>query len=161
MILNYQLGGAGKAGWTKNFDAYMFLNSSKEKQLLERIPGVKTKVIPPPTDLSEFFKVNIDYKNGLRLVRHNSQRDAKHHKNSNDLVMKILDEIDPKIRFYYMPAYSKMFDHQNIFKFKVNQIPVPNFLSQGNCFWYSLPEGYEDQGPRVILEAAACGADYD
>ena len=71
--------------------------------------------------------------------------------------MKILDEIDPKIRFYYMPAYSKMFDHQNIFKFKVNQIPVPNFLSQGNCFWYSLPEGYEDQGPRVILEAAACG----
>jgi glycosyltransferase involved in cell wall biosynthesis len=34
---------------------------------------------------------------------------------------------------------------------------IAQFLSTGNVFWYSLPEGYMDQGPRVLLEAMAAG----
>ncbi|KKK55927.1 hypothetical protein LCGC14_3069630, partial [marine sediment metagenome] len=38
-----------------------------------------------------------------------------------------------------------------------NVPPVKDFLAQGNVFWYCLPEGYEDQGPKVIMEAQAAG----
>jgi len=157
MILNYQLGGAGSVSWTKDWDLYMFLNSTKEGELKERLPDVKTRVLPPPTDLDEFFKVKVDYKDGLRLIRHNSQRDAKHPEYTNDLIAQILDEVARDIQFFYMPAYSKTFDHPNVHKFKVNEVTVPEFLSKGNCFWYHLPPGYQDQGPRVIIEAMACG----
>jgi hypothetical protein len=156
MILNYQLGKAGEEKWTMDWDKYMFLNSTKEKELLERIPDAKTKVLPPPTDLTEFFKVDIDYRAPLKLIRHNSQRDAKHPDYTNDLITQIF-EIDNAVRFFYMPAWSQTFDHDNVHKFKVNEVPVPEFLSKGNCFWYHLPPKYQDQGPRVILEAMACG----
>jgi len=157
MILNYQLGGAGNVSWTKDWDLYMFLNSTKEGELKERLPEVKTRVLPPPTDLDAFLKVDVDYGHGLRLVRHNSQRDAKHPDYTNDLIAQILDEVGENTQFYYMPAYSKTFDHPNVHKYKVNEVPVPRFLGFGNCFWYHLPPGYQDQGPRVIIEAMACG----
>jgi hypothetical protein len=160
MILNYQLGGAGQVDWTKGWDLYMFLNSTKEGELKERISDAKTRVLPPPTDLDAFLKVNVEYpKEGdpIKLIRHNSQRDAKHPEYTNELISQILDEINDKIQFYYMPARSNTFDHPNVHKFKVNQVPVPEFLSKGNCFWYHLPPGYQDQGPRVIIEAMACG----
>ena len=156
MILNYQLGKAGEEKWTFGWNKYMFLNSTKQSELLERIPGAKTKVLPPPTDLTEFFKVNVDYSAPLKLIRHNSQRDAKHPDYTNDLITQVLD-VNPETEFYYMPAWSQTFDHDQVHKFKVNQVPVPEFLSKGNCFWYHLPPGYQDQGPRVILEAMACG----
>ena len=159
-ILNYQLGGAGEVTWTQKWDLYMFLNSTKEGELLKRLNNVKTKVLPPPTDLEDFFKVQIDYpsKDGnIKLIRHNSQKDAKHPEYTNELISQILDEIDSSIEFFYMPPRSTTFDHPNVHKFKVNQIPVPEFLSQGNLFWYHLPPKYQDQGPRVIIEAMACG----
>jgi glycosyltransferase involved in cell wall biosynthesis len=156
MILNYQLGGAGVVQWTKGWDKYLFLNSTKEAELLKRLPDATTKVLPPPTDLSKFFKVNIDYSGNFKLIRHNSQRDAKHPDYTNDLINQILD-INKDIEFFYMPAWSQTFDHDNVHKFKVNELPVPEFLSKGNCFWYHLPPKYQDQGPRVILEAMACG----
>ena len=156
MILNYQLGKAGQAEWTLGWDKYMFLNSTKQKELLERIPDADTRVLAPPTDLSDFFKVNVTYKAPLKLIRHSSQKDAKHPDYTNDLITQIL-EIDTAIRFFYMPAWSQTFDHENVHKFRVNEVPVPEFLANGNCFWYHLPPGYQDQGPRVILEAMACG----
>ena len=156
MILNYQLGHSGKEAWTFNWDKYIFLNSTKQNELLERIPDAVTKVLPPPTDLTNFFKVDINYSSPLKLIRHNSQRDAKHPDYTNDLITQIL-ELDNLIQFFYMPAWSQTFDHDNVHKFKVNEVTVPEFLSKGNCFWYHLPPGYQDQGPRVILEAMACG----
>lgn len=169
MILNYQLGGAGTVSWTKDWDLYMFLNSTKEGELLKRLPDVKTKILPPPTDLEAFFKVEVKYPtvNGeydhdlkldpLKLIRHNSQRDAKHPEYTNDLIQQIWSEIDESVEFFYMPPRSNTFDDPRIHKFKVNQVTVPEFLSLGNCFWYHLPPGYQDQGPRVIIEAMACG----
>jgi hypothetical protein len=73
----------------KDWDLYMFLNSTKEGELKERLPEVKTRVLPPPTDLDAFLKVDVDYGNGLRLIRHNSQRDAKHPEYTNDLISQI------------------------------------------------------------------------
>ena len=41
--------------------------------------------------------------------------------------------------------------------FKRNTPPVPEFLRFGNCFWYILPPGYTEGGPKVILEAMSAG----
>ena len=38
-----------------------------------------------------------------------------------------------------------------------NKPPVKEFLGRGNVFWYHLPEGYHDMGPKVIMEAQASG----
>jgi glycosyltransferase involved in cell wall biosynthesis len=156
MVLNYKIGGAGKVTWTMTWDKYMFLNSEHEKALLERIPGAETKVLPPPTDLSDYFIMEPNYELPLRLVRHNSQRDAKHHVDTNVHLKQIM-EIDPNIEFHYMPPRSDMIEHPNIYKFKVNELNVAEFINRGNCFWYHLPDGYTDGGPKVVLEAMASG----
>jgi hypothetical protein len=156
MVLNFKIGGAGNVEWTKDWDKYMFLNSEHESALLKRLPGVTTKVLPPPTDLSEYFKINPNYDFPLRLIRHNSQRDAKHDVSTNTHLREVL-RLDNTIEFHYMPAFSETFEHPNFHKFKVNELKVPDFLSRGNCFWYHLPEGYTDGGPKVVLEAMAAG----
>jgi hypothetical protein len=56
MILNYQLGGAGKFHGQRIGICICFLNSTKEGELKERLPDVKTRVLPPPTDLDAFFE---------------------------------------------------------------------------------------------------------
>jgi glycosyltransferase involved in cell wall biosynthesis len=65
--------------------------------------------------------------------------------------------IDSSVEFHYMPAYSKCMDMPQVYKYPKNNPPVYEFLSKGNCFWYHLPPGYQDQGPRVVIEAMACG----
>lgn len=156
MVLNYQLGGAGKVPWTFGWDKYMFLNSMHEQALIDRIPDAKTKVLPPPTNLTDFFKVQPNYDFPLKLIRHSSQGDVKHPTYTNDMITQVW-KIDPTIEFFYMPPRSDMMNHQLIHKFKRNEIPIPEFLSKANCFWYRLPPNYTDGGPRVILEAFASG----
>jgi glycosyltransferase involved in cell wall biosynthesis len=65
--------------------------------------------------------------------------------------------IDSSVEFHYMPAYSKTMDHPQIYKYKKNKPPIWEFLNKGNCFWYRLPEGYTEGGPKVIMEAMASG----
>ena len=156
MILNYQLGGAGNVPWTLGWDKYMFLNSTKEQELLDRIPDAYTKVLPPPTDLTEFLKQEVDYEFPLKLIRHNSQGDAKHPDYTNEMIRDVM-RIDSSVEFHYMPARSDCMNHPQVYKYPKNKPPVYDFLSKGNCFWYHLPPGYQDQGPRVIIEAMACG----
>jgi len=156
MVLNYQLGGAGKVPWTFGWNKYMFLNSTHEEALIKRLPDAKTKILPPPTNLTEFFEVQPNYNLPLRLTRVSSQGDAKHVIYTNDMIKKVW-EIDPTIEFFYMPPRSDTMDHELIHKFKRNEVPIPEFLSKANCFWYHLPQGYTDGGPRVILEAFASG----
>ena len=156
MVLNFKIGGAGNVSWTKGWDKYMFLNSQHEAELKQRIPDATTVVLPPPTDLSDYFLMEPNYEFPLRLVRHNSQRDAKHHPNTSTHVRDVL-RIDSSIEFHYMPAYSQLFNHPQIYKFKVNELNVAEFINRGNCFWYHLPDGYTDGGPKVVLEAMASG----
>jgi glycosyltransferase involved in cell wall biosynthesis len=127
-----------------------------EEALLKRIPGAVTKVLAPPTDLSPFKDVVIDY-TGLRIIRHSSQRDSKWPDYSDELITKITTAREGNVEFFFMPARSDCLDLPHIHKFKVNELTIPNFLSLGNLFWYHLPPGYTEGGPRVVMEAMACG----
>ncbi len=156
LILNYKVGEAGKTEWTKTFDKYLFLNTELQNEIKKRIPGADTLVLAPPTDLTDFFAIKPDYKHGLRLVRHSSQRDAKWPDDTNDLLNKIFKSRDD-VTCAFMPARSDCMDHKLIRKFKVNEVTPAKLLSFGNCFLYHLPPGYTEGGPRVIMEAMAAG----
>lgn len=161
MAVNYRLGDIGtqKALWTIGWDKYIFLNSSLETALLERVKA-NTKVLPPPTNLSKFFENKINYAGNLRLIRHSSQGDAKYPKDFNEIIERILSEI-PESEIFLMPAPTFLSDsfksNDRVHSFKRNQPEVKEFLSYGNVFWYKLPDGYHDQGPKVIMEAQASG----
>ncbi len=155
MMLNYRRGDVGKIPWTKGWDKYMFLNSTQEKELLKLEPNAITKVMPPCTDLSPFFDVTVNYNNNLRIVRHSSQGDTKYPKTFEQEVDKVLERPDAEV--FLMPGPSFLKDKERLRKHQRNIPSIPEFLAQGNLFWYSLPEGYMDMGPRVILEALASG----
>jgi glycosyltransferase involved in cell wall biosynthesis len=147
----------GLLEWTKNWDNYLFLNSDFEKQLLERHPEAKTKVMAPPTDLTKYFAIEPNYLNGLRLIRHSSQGDAKYPKDFNEIVDKVLNiREDVNIRLMPGPSFIKTFGNRVI----VHQRNIPSieeFLKLGNCFWYKLPVNYTEGGPKVVMEAQAAG----
>lgn len=168
MMLNYRRGKVGEIPWTKGWDKYMFLNSSQERELLNvlkradeyEFPGnIKTKVLPPCTDLEPFFQVIPNYRNGIRIVRHSSQGDTKFDKvNFAGEVDAILaSRADTALHFLPGPSFIQPSDR--IFKYSRTADPktIAQFLMGGNLFWYSLPNGYMDMGPRVILEAMAAG----
>lgn len=159
MMLNYRRGEVGKVAWTQGWDKYMFLNSTQEKELLKVLPGAKTKVLPPCTELEEFFKVKPNYNNNLRIVRHSSQGDTKYEKETfPGQVSRILNERRGS-EIHLLPGPSYLSAGGRLFKYPRVADPgsIAAFLSQGNLFWYSLPNGYMDMGPRVILEAMAAG----
>ena len=155
MMLNYRRGSVGTVEWTRNWNKYMFLNSTQEQELLKVHPGVSTKVLPPCTDLSKFFEVEPRFERWVKIVRHNSQGDTKFAKNVNDEICNVLQRNDLEICMMPGPSFVKEID--GFYKVLRNICPIPEFLGKGNLFWYSLPEGYMDMGPRVILEAMAAG----
>jgi ADP-heptose:LPS heptosyltransferase len=156
MVVNYKVGGVGQINWTKNWDKYLFLSSQHKDELLIRLPDAKTKVMAPPTDLTSYYLNSPDYSLPLKLIRHNSQGDSKHHPDTNKMIQEILS-LAPETKFYFMPAKSDCMEHENIHKHPKNVPPVNDFLKLGNCFWYRLPDGYTEGGPKVIMEAQASG----
>jgi ADP-heptose:LPS heptosyltransferase len=165
MMLNFRRGPVGEAEWTKGWDKYMFLNSSQEKELLKVLPDIETKVLPPCTDLSYFFDVEPNYDDGIRIVRHSSQGDVKFAdmknpesvKEASDLIKSALTRDDLKISMLPGPSFIKESDRFYKVQRTADPSVIADFLKWGNLFWYSLPEGYMDMGPRVILEAMAAG----
>ena len=171
MMLNYRRGGVGEIPWTKGWDKYLFLNSSQEKELRALMPGIDTAVYPPCTNLEPFFQVKPDYDKPLTIVRHNSQGDTKfdrttHHTipEQDRIVTQAEHEIftafdsRPELTMHMLPGPG-FINHERLKKWGRTGIPeqIADFLSKGNLFWYSLPKGYQDMGPRVILEAMAAG----
>lgn len=161
MMLNYRRGKIGEIEWTKKFDKFMFLNSTQEKELLKVLPNVKTKVLAPCTELEEFLKVEPNYNNNIRIVRHSSQGDAKFPKNFKEELDAILDS-RKDLEVYLLPGPSFINSNDRIKKYHrtADKKVIADFLSKGNLFVYSLPnepEKYLDMGPRVILEAMASG----
>jgi hypothetical protein len=156
MVLNFKLGGAGIVDWTKNWSKYLFLNSQHAGEFLIRIPDANIKVMAPPTDLTTYFENETDYTFPLKLIRHNSQGDAKHHPDTNKMIREIL-ALDATIQFHFMPARSDCMDHPNVFKYKKNVPPVNEFLRNGNCMIYRLPENYSEGGPKVCMESMSSG----
>ncbi|KKM20158.1 hypothetical protein LCGC14_1648290, partial [marine sediment metagenome] len=166
MNVNYRLGDVGselRAPWTLGWDKYLFLNSSLESAFKERVIDANTKAMAPPTDLSEYFDIQPNYNGNLRIVRHSSQGDVKYPKDFNEKVSQILNEI-PDSEIFLMPAPS-FFDVRSLVSTENSRIhchqknvpPVKDFLAQGNVYWYHLPEGYEDQGPKTIMESMSAG----
>lgn len=158
MMLNYRRGNVGEIGWTRMFDKYMFLNSGQEKELLKVLPGVETKVLPPCTELDVFLKVQPNYNNNLRIVRHSSQGDTKFDASIAQEVDSMVS-VRADIHFDMLPGPSFISTRNNFVKHPRTDNPavIADLLSKGNLFWYSLPYGYLDMGPRVILEAMAAG----
>jgi len=158
MMLNFKLGGAGKAEWTKKWDLYGFLCSQMRDEFLKRVPGAECFILPPAVNLGPFLSQSVRYNKTLHLVRHSSQGDSKHPKDTLDLIAQIR-EVSPNCEFSFMPPPSFLdeFHNKKVHKFSVNQLPVPEFLARGSCFWYRLPDNYSDQGPRTIVEAMAVG----
>lgn len=167
MMLNYRRGGIGEIPWTRNWDRYLFLNSAQEKDLLRVHPGVSTAVFPPCTDLSAFFEVKPNPERKVIIVRHNSQGDTKFSRPviENEKIIKpgeealIQSALDSRsdLEIHMMPGPSWIQPSDRFIKHSRNVPPIPKFLAIGNLFWYSLPQGYMDMGPRVILEAMAAG----
>lgn len=158
MMLNYRQGLVGQVEWTKKFDKFMFLNSIQEKELLKVLPNVKTKVLAPCTELDEFLKIQPNYNNNIRIVRHSSQGDTKFSKNFKEELDVILD-IRKDIEIHMLPGPSFINENDRIKKYPctADKKVIAEFLSMGNLFVYSLPEKYLDMGPRVILESMAAG----
>lgn len=164
MMLNYRRGEVGKIPWTKGWDQYLFLCSAQEQELLKVYPEVqgKTKVLPPCTILEPFLKTNPDYENGIRIVRHNSQGDTKFI-NANFTKEQCIAEIDavvncrPDLTVSMLPGPSFYTGKMTKVMRTGSPEDIARFLATGNLFWYSLPNGYMDMGPRVILEAMAVG----
>ena len=156
LMLNFKLGGAGKAEWTKHWDLYGFLCSTMRDDFLKRVPGANCFVLPPAVDIEPFLVESINYNRTLHLVRHSSQGDRKYSEDTNDLIEEIRDK-SPSTIFSFMPAPSFLNGAPKVHRFNVNQLSVVDFLKRGTCYWYRLPEKYTDQGPRTIVEAMAIG----
>lgn len=183
MMLNYRRGGIGEIPWTKGWDRYLFLNSKQEKDLLRLLPEASTAVYPPCTDLAPFFEAKIDYSGPIRIVRHNSQGDTKFDKSGattfvDGQAQRVLTlesdgahlpqaaweikralESRQDLEMHMLPGPSFVEPSDRFKKYARTGIPglIRQFLENGNLFWYSLPQGYLDMGPRVILEAMAAG----
>jgi ADP-heptose:LPS heptosyltransferase len=156
LCVNYKLDKIGIIPWTKDWDLYLFLNSTFERALLERLPDAKTKVMAPPTDLTKFFEITPDYSNGLRLIRHSSQGDCKYPKDFNEIIEQILKiRTDVSIRLMPPPSFLKKFDR--VISHQRNNPPVSEFLKLGNCFFYILPTNFSEGGPKVLMESQASG----
>jgi len=163
MMLNYRRGKVGEIPWTRDWDKYMFLNSTQERELLKVHPGVNTKVLPPCTELEEFLKIEPNYNTNLRIVRHSSQGDTKFDKSSFPVEVDNILKSRADVEFTMLPGPSFIEANARFKKVPRTASPVEiaKFLGTGNLFWYSLPnvdgKPYMDMGPRVVLEAMASG----
>jgi len=166
MALTYKIGKAGEVPWTSNWDKYLFLSTSLETGFLKKIDRLNsgssyyapaTQVLAPCVDLEPFLAVQpkiVIYDGGvIRIMRHSSQGDKKYPPDLADIMRKC------NARFYLMPGPSGYETRENWALCPPQRDPagVANFLIAGDCFWYLLPAGYTDQGPRVIVEAMAAG----
>jgi len=160
MALTYKLGKVGRVEWTKGWNAYLFLSTALETAFLDRMRGtglIDTHVLAPPVDLAPFLGIRRDKEisgRPLRIVRHSSQGDKKYD-GSLEMIMRQCQNVE----FEFMPGPSWLKTGSRITSHPEATTPqgVAQFLARGDCFWYLLPDGYTDQGPRVIVEAMAAG----
>jgi len=164
MALTYKIGKAGDVPWATGWDKYLFLSTSLCDGFLKKIDkqnndssyyAPDTAVLAPCVDLEPFLAVQPKYNGGAtnRIMRHSSQGDKKYPQDLAGIMRKC------KARFYLMPGPAGYETRENWALCPPQRDPagVATFLAAGNCFWYLLPEGYTDQGPRVIVEAMAAG----
>jgi len=165
MYVNFKIGRIGIIPWTREFDQYLFLNNSLAdsfttnymKAMGDSYYSIKPIILPPPADISEHLDSKIDYSGEMKIVRHSSQGNAKYAKDFNQKIEAILERF-PKATIRLMPGPSFIDDFgERVIIHKRNNPVVKDFLKLGSVYWYDLPDGYTEGGPRVILEAMAVG----
>jgi hypothetical protein len=157
MVLNYRLQAAGKLEWTKTWDKYILLCSDMEAEFLNRVPGANTVVLSPPVDLKPFLDANFGSLNKtLHIVRVGSQSSQKFPPNIREIVERI-KAAHPSATFTFMGGHDSLNGLDYVDQFPEYSKPVLDILRKGCVFWYILPDGYLDNGPRVIMEAMAAG----
>jgi hypothetical protein len=157
MVLNYRLQAAGKLEWTKTWDKYIFLCSEMESEFQRRVPGCNTVILPPPVDLQPFLRANFGSLNRtLHIVRVGSQSSQKFPPNIREIVGGI-KAAHPSASFTFMGGHASLNGLDYVDQYDEYSKPVLEILRKGTVFWYILPEGYLDNGPRVIMEAMAAG----
>lgn len=157
MVLNYRLGDAGELDWTKNWDQYIFLCSDLEAEYKTRVPECKSLVLPPPVDLTPFLEAQHGSRDKtMHIVRIGSQGGNKYPENIKEVVEQI-HRIHPETQFTFMGGHPDLEGLDYVDNLKEYSVPVLDVLRRGSVFWYPLPEGYLDNGPRVIMEAMAAG----
>ena len=157
MVLNYRLGAAGKLDWTMIWDKYIFLCSDMEAEFRNRVPECDTVVLPPPVNLKPFLDASFGSLNRtLHIVRVGSQSSQKFPPDIKAIVQRIKD-VHPSVTFTFMGGHPSLNDLDYVNQFEEYSKPVLDILRKGTVFWYILPDGYLDNGPRVIMEAMATG----
>jgi hypothetical protein len=144
------------AAWAREFDLYIFENTAYMKKFLSVVPNRKAIVLHPCVDISPFLKISPTFQEPIHVVRLVSRPKTKIPRNTNDLILKIR-EYQPNCIFSFMEYTDYIMDAPYIYKYHRDQIPPPEFLARGNCFWHPLPPGVGEPGPRVIVEAMAAG----
>ena len=160
MALTYKHGKVGQVEWTRGWDRYLFLSTAMRDAFNERRgtrdDGRDTAVLAPAVDLDPFLAVEPDYHGQpIRIARHSSQGDKKYPPDLADII-----RATPAVEYHFRPAPQDWLtypDQCTFSEYDGHPKAVAEFLGKSNCFWYLLPDGYTDQGPRVIVEAMAAG----
>jgi glycosyltransferase involved in cell wall biosynthesis len=160
-VLNFVVGQAVSEWFASRLGKVIFLNSTKEREFLDRAKGFKgrSQVLPPPVDLKPFLAIQPDYSK-ITFIRH-SRVDGKYvPEETTRLISKFLKVVrGAEFWFMAVPPFLRPLAqaNSNIHLLGWNEEPVAQFLSHGSVFWYRLPPTLRDQGPRVIVEAMAAG----
>jgi glycosyltransferase involved in cell wall biosynthesis len=160
-VLNFVVGNATTEWFASRLAKVMFLNSTKEREFLDKAKGFRgsTIALPPPVDLKPFLEIQTDYSK-ITFVRH-SRIYGKYNRDETIQLISEFEKIVPGAEFWFMagPDFLRPMVQANprIHLLRWSEEPVPQFLSHGSVFWYRLPAALRDQGPRVIVEAMAAG----
>ena len=156
MALTYKLGKVPTLDWCHDWDRYLFLCSEMRDRFAAKYTGpagAAMSVLAPAVDLAPFLALPEPGEGErVRVVRHSSQGDNKWPESTRALVAGC-----PKAEFRFMPGPSWLAASERVTLQPAGSMTVPDFLAQGNLFCYLLPDGYSEQGPRVIVEAMAAG----
>ena len=158
--INHEIGKGHEDWFVSKIDKFLFLSSSRRLQFLNAISleGKETKVLAPAVDLEPFLKITPNYKENLRFIRITNQR-FKWDMEDTLETFKALSLRHPEAYFLFMgtpqPIRNQFWDNDRFHMLRNFEVPNYQFLRMGNLFHYMTPAKYEDQGPRVIVEAMA------
>lgn len=147
------------APWADTWDAYLCISSWLKEHLVSFAPDVpseKVHLLHCAKDLELFLKVEPKFEEPLHLVMLVSQGSRKYGKDIGDLVARVREKL-PECHFSFMAGPGGLESDDKVHLFQSDEIPVTDFLSRGNLFWYPIRLGYMEHGPGVIQEAMAAG----
>ena len=164
ICLNFVMGEAWQQKWRDRIHKYLFLNTTKENEVLNRwkekkIEARPTLALAPPVFLDEYLKVKPDYSK-ITFVR-TGRYGGKYDENDINHIIWEWRKIVPKSHFWFMatpPFLEKKHRHNEKFHLlNWDAMPIHEVLAQGSLYHYRLPSRMADQGPRIASESLAAG----